>query len=243
MLRITAALIFLFCTATSYAQEDLVKEIKNLQLDRFYDEACLDFVRERDLAFGDKKVQQIIIVRHGEPAMDKKGWRDRDGAIRYTEMYDSVGVYPFDDKPLCLRDNDVDTAFTSCLPRAMDTAEKTLGEEFPKQHLELFNEFERQIIKFPNWNLPMKFWSITTRVVWMMGFNHSQVESFGEAKKRARDAADFLDEVAQEKGKALLFSHGFLNRYIKRYLKKNGYKAVDLDGQKYLGAYYFYKIN
>jgi hypothetical protein len=62
------------------------------------------------------------------------------------------------------------------------------------------------------------------------------------AKDRAKEAALFLDRRAQRDRKALLFAHGFLNRYIKKYLKEEGYEVVNLEGQKYLGAYYFYKI-
>jgi hypothetical protein len=76
-----------------------------------------------------------------------------------------------------------------------------------------------------------------------MGFNKKGIESFSQAKERARRAAFFLDDKAEINGKTVLFSHGFLNKYINRYLKREGYKSVDLNGQKYLGAYYFYKIN
>ena len=75
----------------------------------------------------------------------------------------------------------------------------------------------------------------------MMGFNDKGIESFREAKGRARQAAIFLDSAAHEEGKTLLFAHGFLNIYVRKHLKKSGYHEVNLDGQKYLGVYYFYK--
>ena len=227
----------------SQAQKEIYDWIAEIQEEKFFHEQCLDFIRTADLkmAAGDTLLQ-IIIVRHGEPAMEKKGWRNRDGAIRYTQMYDSVGVYDFDSPPICLKVNDPLMVYTSCLPRAINTAQKTLGEDYPKESMELFNEFERRIINFPNIKLPMKFWSVTTRLVWMMGFNHGGIESFSEARKRAKSAAQFLHRDAQQNGKTLLFAHGFLNRYIKKYLKEEGYVAIDLEGQKYLGAYYFYQL-
>ena len=76
----------------------------------------------------------------------------------------------------------------------------------------------------------------------MMGFNKKDIESFSRAKDRSRRAAFFLNDKAESYGKAVLFSHGFLNKYIKKYLKKEGYRAVNLNGQKYLEAYYFYRI-
>lgn len=243
MIKATTTLALFLFLSPCLAQKHLVREIKHIQLEKFNNEICLDFVRVVDNLEIDDTFKQIIIIRHGEPAMNKNGWKDRDEAIRYTEMYDSVGVYDFDRKPICLRDNDINTVFTSKLPRAINTAEKTLSNEFPIESMELFNEFERKIIKFPNIKLPRNFWSVSTRMVWMMGFNDQGIESFSQAKQRANEAAFFLDEEAGKYGKALLFSHGFLNKYIKKYLKKSGYKVIDLDGQKYLGAYYFYKVN
>lgn len=235
--------IILIGAKSAFGQHDILKEIESVQKAHFESGDCLDFVRDGDIAgVEEAKIQQIIIIRHGEPAMDKKGWRNRNEAIRYTEMYDSVGVYDFDKMPICLRDIDMPAAFTSRLPRAINTAEKTLEGELPFVQLEVFNEFERKIIKFPNVRLPMKFWSITTRLVWIMGFNNKGIESFSDAKNRSEVAAEFLDKKANRNGKALLFSHGFLNKYIKRYLKKSGYKVINLNGQQYLGAYYFYKI-
>jgi broad specificity phosphatase PhoE len=243
MIRALCILISFSTLSSVFAQSSLDREIRQIQLERFDHEVCLDFIRPEDLPDRESRIDQIIIIRHGEPAMNKKGWKNRHEAIKYVKMYDSVGVYQFDNKPICLRQHDMDTAYTSKLPRAIDTAEKTLGDEYTLENKSLFNEFERQVIRFPNIKLPGKFWSVTTRLVWMMGFNHSEVESFKEAKERAWKAANFLNEKAVNNGKCLLFSHGFLNRYIKKYLKKQGYEALDLDGQKYLGAYYFYRVN
>ena len=244
MIKLTATLFCFFILPSTLAQVNLNKAIKKTQISKYYDESCRDFVRKIDLPeIGDKDFHQIIIIRHGEPAMDKKGWKNRQEAIRYTEMYDSVGVYDFEQKPICLRNQDIDTIFTSLLPRAINTCEKTFEKSIPMQSMSLFNEFERRIFKFPNIKLPRQFWSVTTKIVWMMGFNHKGIESFSEAKARAKEAANFLDDNAQIHGKTVLFAHGFMNRYIKKYLKKSGYKVIDMDGKKYLGAYYFYKIN
>lgn len=243
MNRISITLAFCLIISTCIAQNNHQKEIERIQLKKLNDGICLDFIRNSDLNnFEESGIQQIFIFRHGEPALNKKGWKNRKEAIRYTEMYDSVGVYDFEQKPICLREEDIKTVYTSKLPRAINTAEKTFNSSIPLESLALFNEFERKIIKFPNLKLPLKFWSVTTRVVWMMGFNKKGIESFSQAKDRSRRAAFFLNDKAENNTKVILFSHGFLNKYVKKYLKKEGYKAVNLNGQKYLGAYYFYKV-
>ena len=244
MRQITIILAFSLIIHCGIAQENILKEIEYVQLNKFDDGMCADFIRSKDIdGLDEGRFQQIFIIRHGEPAMNKKGWKNRKEAIRYTEMYDSVGVYDFEQKPICLRENDVNVVYTSTLPRAINTAEKTFNKEMPMESDSLFNEFERKVIQFPNVKLPRQFWSVTTRIVWMMGFNKKGIESFSQAKERAREAAFFLKDKSEVNGKVLLFSHGFLNKYINRYLKREGYKSVDLNGQKYLGAYYFYKIN
>lgn len=240
------ALIFLFLSMSfdkGLAQENLPGKIRRYQLEKFKAGDCLDFIRAGDLEDLDEgQLQQIIIIRHGEPVINKKGWKNRKEAIRYTEQYDSVGVYDFDRNPICLRNFNETKIFTSTLPRAINTAEKALLDYGHFESLAIFNEFERKIIQFPNIKLPRHFWSITTRTVWMMGLNHKGIESFGEAKARAARAATILDEATKSGDKVLLFAHGFLNKYVKRYLKKAGYTTLNLDGQKYLGAYYFCKI-
>lgn len=233
----------LFSFNAAFGQGVSYKEIRQFQQQRFKEGYCLDFLRAEDFPeFNLEDLQQIIIVRHGEPAMNKKGWRNREEAIIYTRMYDAVGVYDFDKKPICMRAYDVPVVYTSRLPRAINTAEKTINGEIPIMQMALFNEFERKIIKFPNLKLPMKFWSVTSRFVWVLGFNDKEIESFSEAKERSHEAASLLNQSAQRDGKALLFAHGFLNKYIKKYLKDLGYVALNLNGQQYLGAYYFYKF-
>lgn len=230
--------------SSSFAQKQIQGEIKRIQVKRYEQGIGLDFIRNEDLNEVDLgNIQQVFIFRHGEPAMNKKGWKNREEAVRYTEMYDSVGIYDFVRNPVCLRESDIKKVYTSELPRAINTAEKVFIEPIPIESHVLFNEFERKIIQFPNIKLPMRFWSVTTRMLWMLGFNKKGIESFSQAKDRSRRAAYFLNDKAENDEKVILFSHGFLNKYIKKQMKKDGYKVLNFKSQRYLGAYYFYKIN
>lgn len=245
--RIQIALIALALSGTSiiaYCQENIFREIKKIQIGNFKNGSCLEFIHQDDLpTFEISHLQQVIIIRHGEPALNKKGCKNRQEAIRFTEMYDSVGVYDFEEKPICLSETEVNVVYTSKLPRAINTAEKTVAEAVPMESYKFFNEFERKVMCFPNVKMPRRFWSITSGFLWILGCNHKGIETFTEAKNRSKRAAFFLDDKAENHGKAVLFSHGFLNRFINRYMKKLGYKSLNLNGKKYLGAYYFYKIN
>ena len=68
----------------------------------------------------------------------------------------------------------------------------------------------------------------------MLGFNKKGIESFKAAKLRAKNAASFLAKDATKNGKTLLVSHGLLNHYLVKYLKKRGWKEVYSGGKGYL---------
>ncbi len=227
------------------AQKPIIKKIRKIQKEKLSCRICNDFIRLEDIEeFKKYNVSQIFIIRHGEPALDKRKWMNRKEFVNYTKRYDSVGVNCFENKPICLKEeNKIHAIYSSKLPRAMDTAEKTFGQTKVIVSQSQFNEFERKVINFPNIKLPRQFWSFSTRFIWILGFNKKGVESFSQAKDRSRRAALFLNQKADNHGNTILFSHGFINMYIKKYLKKLGYYSVNLQGQKYLGSYYFYKLS
>jgi broad specificity phosphatase PhoE len=239
-------LIVLMCFmySNTVAQKQMQKEIKRIQSERQEKGLCFDFVSDADITdFEVGDIQQIFVFRHGEPAINKKGWKNRKEAVRYIEMYDSVGVIDIKKNPICLSNADIDVVYTSTLPRAINTAEKVFNHTIPIEKHALFDEFDRKVFHFPNIKLPRAFWSVTSRLLWVMGFNDKGIKTFSQEKDRSRRASYFLNDKAENNGKVILFSHGFLNRYIKKYLKKEGYKVLNYKGQKYLGAYYFYKID
>ena len=132
MSRISITLALCLIISSGFAQDNLINEIKRIQLQKLKDGVCLDFIRNSDMQeIEESGIQQILVFRHGEPALHKKGWKNRKEAIRYTEMYDSVGIYDFEQKPICLRENDIKIVYTSKLPRSINTAEKTFNQSLP----------------------------------------------------------------------------------------------------------------
>jgi broad specificity phosphatase PhoE len=98
----------------------------------------------------------------------------------------------------------------------------------------LFKEYERKICSFPNIKLPLKWWQAGARILWYMGLNDRGIESFSEAKQRTNKAVEYLQQDAFEHGKTLLVSHGLLNHYLVKNLKKRGWKQVYNGGNGYL---------
>ncbi len=218
------------------AQLDVVKKhYKKFEKQSKDVSVTLRFIQEEmNLVENFSRLQQIVLLRHGEPALNKKGWRKRKEAIRFIAQYDSVGVYPPEHVPIKLSAREVDVIFTSTLNRSISTAEQ-LFQGFEDQRDEsIFREFERKVFSFFNIKLPLKWWTTGSRVFWLMGFNKKGIESFSEAKQRAKEAAIFLETHASENGKTLLVSHGLLNHYLVKYLKKNGWTQVFDGGKDYL---------
>ena len=180
------------------------------------------------------KLSQIMLVRHGEPALNKKGWRKRKEAEKFVRAYDSVGIYEPEYLPVSLRSGEIDTILTSSLNRSISTAKYLAKDQISLKNDTLFREFERKVFSFPNIKLPLKFWTATSRVLWIGGLNKKNIESFSQAKKRAKRGVARLEESAKKNGKTVLVSHGFLNRYLTKYLQKNGWHLAYNGGKGYL---------
>ncbi|HSE52020.1 MAG TPA: histidine phosphatase family protein [Gemmatimonadales bacterium] len=75
--------------------------------------------------------------------------------------------------------------------------------------------------------LPGQMYSKISRLAWFAGWS-PEVESFGEARERARKAAETLIEIAPSSGTLLLVGHGIINGMIGLALRKMGWKGPHL---------------
>ena len=234
---------YLMATSSVHSQPNQVKAYyRQLQKETNYQPITLNFVRKDDGLVDDfGKLSQIILVRHGEPKLKNKGWRNRQDAKRYIVDYDSVGIYPPAFIPVDIRDGEVDKIYTSSINRSISTARLVFEQEDWLHSDSLFREFERKIFAFPNIKLPTKWWLAGSRVLWFLGMNNRGIERFSEAKARARRAAGVLEKDSIEQGKTLLVSHGLLNHFLSKYLKQRGWKQVYDGGNGYLSQKMFVK--
>lgn len=189
------------------------------------------------------ELQQIALIRHGEPDLNKIGKFNYEEAKQYIKSYDSVGILVPDEPFFVLEEEDKPLIFMSNLERARSTAKYLFGAEQEITESADFREFERSIgNRRIKWGLPLRYWTITTRIEWLLGFNEEGVESFEEARDRARAGAMTLATHAERHDKVILVAHGFLNRYIKKYLKDMGWEVVRDGGSDYLAATILAKI-
>lgn len=242
-LKYLLKLFFVLASFQVFSQLEKV-EAHYEQLEKQDEPVTLSFIQEDSNLVADfSRLSQIILIRHGEPAMKHKGWKKRSEAKQYIKTYDSVGVFSPSFIPLKLQPNELSVIHTSSMQRSVSTAEQVFELDELMKPDPIFREFERKIFLFPNIKLPHGFWMSGSRGLWFLGINDKNVESRNEAIFRAKIAANFLNDDALQNGKTLLVSHGLLNRYLEKYLKKLGWKSVYNGGNGYLSQRMLVKYN
>ena len=185
----------------------------------------------------DKQRQlRIFLIRHQRPALSKKGWFNRQQAHQFVLDYDTCNIEELVNKPIGLPFENITKVYCSSLPRAKLTARAIFGPHVLLLEDAAFNEFQRDIFQLPLLKFPIKFWLLSTRVLWLLGVNYKGIETFRQARARAWQAAQHLAAYAQTDGLVVLVAHGFLNFFILRALKKMGWRVVRHDGSNFLGV-------
>ena len=178
----------------------------------------------------------IFLVRHHKPKVSQKGLYNADRAMQFISDYDAAGIEAIINKPVGLPFAEVKRVHCSLLPRAKQTALAVFGPEVELVEDKIFNECERKILSLPLLQFPIKVWLAGARALWLMGLNHKGIETYKEARLRARQCAETLQKYAQEETKTVLVAHGVLNIFIRRYLRKLGWQVVRKDGRGYLSV-------
>jgi broad specificity phosphatase PhoE len=210
-------------------------------------EVCqsLRFIQKEDNIINDYgKLKQIALIRHGEPDMDKTGQYTCAEANQFLKCYDSVCII-VPEKPFFEIEQDEEVEiFSSPINRALTTAQYLFGTNRDINVSPYFREFENKIKETNSAKKrSINRWKTTARIKWMLGISKPDgIESFSEAKDRARHGATILDNASKDNAKVVLTAHGLLNRYIKKNLKKKGWKVVKDTGNDYFGTTILVKI-
>lgn len=185
---------------------------------------------------GKPRQLHIFLIRHQRPAVSKKGWLSRHQASQFLIDYDACDIEQLLNKPTGLPFESITKVYCSSLPRAKQTARAIFGPQAQLLEDVTFNEFQRQVFQLPLLKFPVKFWLFGARVLWLLGVNNKGIETFRQARMRARKAAQRLVEHVETEGKVVLVAHGFLSIFIRRALKKMGWRIVRHDGGGFLGV-------
>ena len=173
---------------------------------------------------------EIILLRHGNPEVELKGYIYSNELKNLTLTYAESGVKDF--PPETLKDR-FNSHFVVCsnLERSIQSAKRL---SFKQIHLSdvLFKEsdipyFDQSIIK-----LPVMTWLVILRIMWLFGFNKNG-ESIKQAKNRAKHASNKLIELAEKHERVILIGHGLMNRLIAKQLNYKNWKGPVSPGKRY----------
>jgi broad specificity phosphatase PhoE len=180
--------------------------------------------------------QHIYLIRHARPMVNKSGFFSKQQAAQYLQDYNLAEVEQIIERSEHLPIDRIKKVFCSTLPRSKATALQLFGQDVELIEDATFREFENRIWGLPLGKFPLLWWQVTSRVLWMMGLTHKEIESFKTARKRASQAAEHLVAEAQASGLAVLVAHGFLNEFIKRALKRRGWRVTIDGGRGFVGV-------
>ncbi|WP_101445757.1 histidine phosphatase family protein [Pontibacter ramchanderi] len=179
---------------------------------------------------------RIFLIRHARPMVPKKGYFNKAAAQGYISDYDAAEVEQFVMEHESIPYQEVKQVYCSTLVRSQLTARQIFGEKVELIVRHEFREFERRIFSLPLLRLPIRLWLVSARVLWMMGLNSKGIESFRQAKQRAREAASFLAEQATQNPPVVLVAHGLLNNFLRWYLQDMGWKSILHEGSGFLSV-------
>ena len=202
------------------------------------------FIAPEDKVVPDySNLRQVALVRHGEPDLVKTGKFSHEEARQFLVNYDSVGIVVPDEPFFNVGDVDEVAIFASPINRARSTAQYLFGTDSVMTISRDFREFETTIGKYsPKVRLPIKKWTALARIKWILGIDRGNIESFADARERARKVAKQLAEASEDNSKVVLVAHGFLNRYVKQNLEDMGWRVVRDGGNGYLATTILVKI-
>ncbi|WP_276496814.1 histidine phosphatase family protein [Pontibacter litorisediminis] len=180
---------------------------------------------------------RIFLIRHAKPKVDRKGFFDAAAARRYISDYDTAQVEEFVLQHEALPYKQIRKVFCSTLVRSQLTARAIFGDGVELKIDPTFREFERRIFTLPLLRMPIKLWLLSARLLWFLGFNSRDIETFRQARARAREAAKLLDQDARQHQTTVLVAHGLLNNFIRRELRQLGWQESIKGGSSFLSVH------
>lgn len=173
----------------------------------------------------------ITLLRHGKPAFQLSGLVRAEALPQIADAYAVSGIIdepPEDTKTFAQRH---DLVISSDLPRAVESAH-ALGLKHIHHKDPLFRETPIPHLNSGRMTLPIGIWVVVLRMLWLFGFSRNG-ESLTNARRRARQAAERLAQLANEHGNIILVGHGFINHFIAKELKAMGWSGPGSPGKGY----------
>lgn len=190
----------------------------------------------------DRTPKRIFLIRHARPKVARNGYFDAAAARKYISDYDAAQVEEFVLEHEAIPFRKITKVYCSTLVRSQLTARAIFGDKVELRIDHTFREFERRIFSLPLVRLPIKLWLVGARLLWFLGFNSRDIETFKEARTRARKAALILSEDAAQNQTTVLVAHGLLNNFIRRELRRMGWAETIRGGSSFLSVHMLSRI-
>ena len=173
----------------------------------------------------------ILLIRHCTPNINY-------GRCHFADAVERINAYNFT-QDICLNEitslkSKIDTILgddnfdilTSSSPRALKTAQFLFHKKAEQIIVsDDFVEFDLRILPVPALKAKLNTWILISRIMWVLGLLKTD-KSFLQERLRAKNCAHLLIKRVQRKSIALV-SHGLLNYFIEKNLKKSGYKRTE----------------
>jgi broad specificity phosphatase PhoE len=165
---------------------------------------------------------EIVLIRHGRPVAATYPRVNASEFGAWVRAYNHSGVAT-DSRPPASLAPSIRSHYvvSSTLKRAVESTQICLGQE-PRERLTLLRELEIPRYKLP-FNIKASSWLYLNRILWTFGLK-GPFESYSDAKKRAEAASLHLVKLAKQHEKLVIFSHGYLNFYMRRCLVRQGWQ-------------------
>jgi broad specificity phosphatase PhoE len=186
---------------------------------------------------------RIILIRHGQPAIDTAPRTGHRGFHDYIDAYEAAGLAPESAPPEELQDllKELTAVFTSGKPRAEQSA-KALAPNAEVIVDPLFVEAPLPSPRIPLLRMTVPKWAVVARILWHAGY-HPEIEGYRKAKHRAAAAADILVARARSEGVTALVAHGYFNFLIGRELRQRGYRKSGSHRARFWNAVIYEKTD
>jgi broad specificity phosphatase PhoE len=189
-----------------------------------------------DAPMDDISIMRIILMRHGEPALQPSLWITGHEFGEWVQSFDRGGI---DDAMVVPEQvqrlaSTIGWVIASDLPRATQSAARLAGVRLARGLVIDPNLREARLMQsFPtSLRAPASLWLRVARLAWWLDITSSP-EPIAAARHRAKRVTNKLVSLALEHHSVLVIGHGTFNALLARRLRRLGWAGPLLPPSRY----------
>lgn len=168
---------------------------------------------------------RIVLVRHGRSRHVHAGWIDASGFHRWREAYEAAGIDERDAPAADLQAvaSTAGIVVSSDVPRAIESAKRLA----PGREITISPILHELELAPPNLRvrLPMAAWALAFGVRWLIRAALRRPHESPAEVRRARDAAQWLGNLAETHGTVVAVTHHSFRALLSRRLIEQGWRC------------------